>query len=99
MVTIRNFKMPDACCYCSLCAYEYGDRFMCRLTKRIIKGHDKYYHQRDKGCPLEEVPVGKWVEKEVRGSKCLCCSNCGEESGTLYDYNFCPWCGALMEVK
>lgn len=41
----------------------------------------------------------KWIEKEVRGSKCLCCSNCGEGSGTLYEYNFCPWCGALMEVS
>ena len=48
---------------------------------------------------LIERKIGKWIEKEVRGSKCLCCSNCGEGSGTLYDYNFCPWCGALMEVK
>ena len=41
---------------------------------------------------------GRWVETTVRGSTALCCSYCGQESGVLYRYNYCPNCGAKMEV-
>jgi hypothetical protein len=41
---------------------------------------------------------GQWVETTVRGSTALCCSYCGQESGVLYRYNYCPNCGAKMEV-
>lgn len=50
-----------------------------------------------KGMPSEEK-TGRWVETTIRGSTALCCSYCGQESGVLYRYNYCPNCGAKMEV-
>lgn len=50
-----------------------------------------------KGTPLQE---GKWISKKCRdGCYLPCCSVCGESSGTLYEYNYCPNCGAEMEVE
>lgn len=44
-----------------------------------------------------ELPKkGHWVKTTVRGSSAFGCSVCGCESGTLYDYAFCPNCGADM---
>ena len=41
-------------------------------------------------------PQGEWIEQVVRGDKVPCCSNCGLGSGTLYEFDFCPNCGADM---
>ena len=57
IVTIRNFELPSACCYCDMCEYEYGERFICRLTKHVITGYSKYYNKRDFRCPLEEIKL------------------------------------------
>lgn len=49
--------------------------------------------------PKEDVaPIryAHWVECTVRGSPALCCSDCGSDSGTLYPYDTCPNCGAIM---
>lgn len=50
---------------------------------------------------VEPVRYAHWVECIVRGSRALCCSDCGSDSGTLYPYDTCPNCGARMkqEVK
>ena len=62
-------------------------------------------------CPLgsafdvvEELPAadvveqkyGKWIEEEIRGDIRTVCSNCEEETGTIYEFNYCPNCGARM---
>lgn len=39
---------------------------------------------------------GHWEEFVVRGSKTLCCSVCGADSGTILESCFCPNCGADM---
>lgn len=46
-----------------------------------------------KGLPSSE-PKGKWID---RGSLSCRCSECGCKSPK--EYNFCPNCGAKMEVK
>lgn len=44
------------------------------------------------------LPKGKWVNSKCRdGCYLPCCSVCGESSGTYYEYNYCPNCGAKME--
>lgn len=46
---------------------------------------------------VEPVRYAHWVECTVRGSLALCCSDCGSDSGTLYQYDTCPNCGARMK--
>lgn len=50
---------------------------------------------------VDAVPVvhGHWVTKTVRGDYVPCCSECGLGNGTLYEYDYCPNCGAKMEVQ
>lgn len=36
----------------------------------------------------EPIKHGRWILSEVRSSKTLCCSICGLDSGTLYEYNY-----------
>ena len=48
------------------------------------------------GVKDAEPKKGRWVETIVRSSTALCCSNCGQDSGSLYRYNYCPNCGAEM---
>ena len=50
---------------------------------------------------VDAVPVvhGHWVTKTVRGDYVPCCSECGRGNGTLYEYDYCPNCGAKMEVQ
>lgn len=44
------------------------------------------------------VPVrhGRWFIKTIRGDKRTVCSECLLETGTCYEENFCPNCGADM---
>ncbi|MBR1750002.1 MAG: hypothetical protein IJ740_18830 [Ruminococcus sp.] len=53
----------------------------------------------DDSLTIEAEPVkhGRWILSEVRDSKTLCCSICGLDSGTIYEYNYCPNCGARMD--
>lgn len=55
---------------------------------------------------LQELPSvtltrkkGKWIYKKVRYEKVPCCSKCGLDSGTYYEFSFCPNCGAEMESE
>ena len=45
------------------------------------------------------VVHGHWVTKTVRGDYVPCCSECGLGNGTLYEYDYCPNCGAKMEAQ
>lgn len=48
---------------------------------------------------IDAVPVvhGYWVTETVRGDYVPCCSECGLENGTIYEFNYCPHCGARMD--
>ena len=41
-------------------------------------------------------PKGKWIAKKVRGNEVLYCSNCDRGTDVIYNYAFCPNCGADM---
>ena len=47
------------------------------------------------------VPVrhGKWLIKIIRGDKRSVCSECLLETGTCYEENYCPNCGAKMDAE
>ena len=100
MVIIRNFEMPSACCYCDLCEYEYGERFICRITKHVIDGYSKYYNERDVRCPLEEIKM----EEEYSNNFEKHCWNCkyryySDEYRLKTKCIDCANCGAKMGVK
>lgn len=46
---------------------------------------------------LEQEPkTAHWRYKTIRGEKVPCCSRCGLDNGTYYEFKFCPNCGARM---
>ena len=48
---------------------------------------------------LEQQRVAHWKMVKIRGIKMPVCSNCLRDNGTLYEYDYCPTCGAKMEVQ
>ena len=49
-------------------------------------------------CPSAQK-TGHWTIAKVRGNASLVCSNCKIDSGTFYEYAYCPNCGAKMEAQ
>lgn len=47
---------------------------------------------------VAEVKHGKWEIKTVREEPQLYCSVCGNSPNILYEYKFCPHCGAKMNL-
>ena len=43
--------------------------------------------------------VGKWIRSWCEWQQYLECSKCGYETGLRCDTNYCPNCGAKMEVE
>ena len=60
---------------------------------------------KSQGCPLKELPSGKWVFKKTENPYITVrvgrCSECGFTHDFLYNhtaqYKYCPNCGAKME--
>lgn len=46
-----------------------------------------------------EVKHGKWEVRTVRGVAVLYCSACGSSTDVIYEYMFCPNCGAKMDLE
>lgn len=46
-----------------------------------------------------EVKHGKWEVRTVRGVAVLYCSACGSSTDVIYEYTFCPNCGAKMNLE
>jgi hypothetical protein len=46
--------------------------------------------------PVSTEKTGHWIYKTVRGEEVPCCSRCGLDNGTYYEFKFCPECGANM---
>ena len=46
-----------------------------------------------------EVKHGKWKVRTVRGEAELYCSVCGNSPNVIYAYEFCPFCGAKMDLE
>ena len=46
---------------------------------------------------VAHVLHGKWVDMQVRRNHALICSVCRCDTGVIYEYKFCPHCGARMD--
>lgn len=99
-VMIKDLK------HCDECTYQYGcSTYM--AFKKIIEDftRDRQIYERC-GCPLveiEEPKTGKWKVVEVlhgewEGTKMYACDKCGEKVG-VFKSNYCPNCGAKMEIE
>ena len=42
---------------------------------------------------------GRWIYGTVRGARVPICSECRRDTGTSYTYDYCPNCGAKMDLK
>ena len=98
-------KLPQNCYDCDL--HNYHE---CALTSNSI---EDYYNgeTREPHCPLKEVPIGNWIEKDgkeegydIGGVKTwyiqIKCNRCGfiktAIEGHAGQYKYCPSCGSLM---
>ena len=80
---------------CAECLISCRDSFYEIYCRNNMKKHEPF----DKDCPLKEVPTGKWV---ISGEDWIC-DNCKESICEIYDEepweDYCPNCGAKMEVE
>lgn len=89
-IFIPNMEMPTSCADCKL---------------RMVIGccGNLPHNTRMPNCPLdpatdvEPVRHGRWLIKTIRGDKRTVCSECLIETGTCYEENYCPNCGAKMD--
>lgn len=42
---------------------------------------------------------GRWIEGTIRGFPALICSQCRRDTGVDYDFDYCPNCGARMDLN
>ena len=57
-----------------------------------VCGLEGYYDEALITCVHKtEIPhtTGHWIKRNVRGNLVPVCSECGLDSGTLYEYDFC----------
>ena len=55
--------------------------------------------EKQPAADVQEVKHGFWEEGKVRGQFALICSECKCSAGVIYDYDYCPNCGAKMDGK
>ena len=72
---------------------ELRDKVRDEFIKIAINACDK------SNAEVAEVKHGKWEVRTVRGEAELYCSVCGNSPGILYQYRFCPHCGAKMDLE
>ena len=87
----KYFRYEDVKEY--ICSFYLGNECDCDNSNGCKK-LDK--------LPFADVaPVrhGRWLIKTVRGDKRTVCSECLSETGTCYEENYCPNCGAKMDKE
>lgn len=98
-----DMDMPQSCEECPFGYVNYVTNFDgCELMDCLPNSPDCSAYtpigQRDKNCPLREVPKGKWISlDDFRGKYNdygFKCSECDEHID--YEASFCPNCGAYM---
>lgn len=54
---------------------------------------------------VDPVKHGHWIQRFTGDENIVFCSSCSEEANEildyklLYEYDFCPYCGAKMDIK
>lgn len=51
------------------------------------------------GGYVAPVVHGKFLERRVRDSRSIICSVCRSDIGVAYYFNYCPNCGAHMDLE
>lgn len=80
--------------YCPQCNNYNGA--MCRACEHM---DDMDIIEDMPAADVQPVVHGYWEERRIRGTLTQSCSVCGNDCGVLYPYNFCPNCGARMDLE
>lgn len=93
---------------CGECGFYDIYRHKCREGARVVTDPKAAFYE---DCPLEDVPEvkhGKWIDKENpqwRAYEIRYCSNCDWSIHKTHlrrkdsAWNYCPNCGAKMDLK
>ena len=101
-----DMDMPKSCETGRFAAYTEYCHIICFLTGNNVSGLVK---MRDAECPLVEVgedinvttKTGRWIWKTEDKYYCSCCNEeiAVKEVMNVPQYEWCPMCGAKMEVQ
>lgn len=111
MSALIDIPFPEDCNHCLICSLipelpkrelrEKGIqyRLYCKVTGECVSGVG-----RGEDCPLHECKTGKWIVMDDMDDRISgICSVCGWEAHLYEDdvvgMDFCPNCGARLEVK
>lgn len=103
-VIVKTMDMPESCVECRFLAYDdysTGCEYECTALKEFMNEDDLPMRRR-KDCPLIQVKQGHWVKQwETKHARMLMCSECKVvfNVGTGREGNYCPECGAIMNVE
>lgn len=88
------------------------DTDILRASKTANTIYDQILYDIENFSAADVAPVvhGKWVEdgdcehkpcrvRDVDKWKKYKCSNCGYKAGRCFNYNYCPNCGAKMDLE
>ena len=89
------------------CNFETDCAMGCQDVQALIKipaadvvtrdCYDRLLAENDELRKERPVRHGRWIIKTIRGEKRTVCSECLSETGTCYEENYCPNCGAKMD--
>ena len=88
-VDVENINVSDYVTVWECSCSEYG-------KQEVMAIDDVFYLP---AADVVEVKHGKWEVRTVRGEAELYCSVCGNSPNVIYAYEFCPSCGAKMDLE
>ena len=95
VIKVDDFKKA----FCDLDCFE---EFFADVDGKMYVDVTSFLNFLDTMPTIESEPVkhGKWIAVTLGDMRCLCCGSVyGVCGGLIGDYNYCPNCGAKMDLE